>query len=107
MVFFLAFSNGDAPAVFIRYRTTNKLFDLKRFNAKSKCTINAIRDLLYADDCDLVSHTVEDMQKIIDLFSKACSYLGLTISLDKTLAMFSPPSGLPYSTESFYFMANL
>ena len=96
IVFFLAFSDSDAPAVYIRYRTTNKLFAIKRFNAKSKCTINAIRDLLYADDCDLVSHTVEDMQIILDLFSKACSDLGLTISLDKTVAMFSPPPGAPY-----------
>ena len=96
IVFFLAFQDNDAPAVYIRYRTTNKLFDLKRFNAKGKCTITAIRDLLYADDCDLVSHTVEDMQKILDLFSKACSDLGLTISLDKTKVMYSPPPGLPY-----------
>ena len=43
-----------------------------------------------------MSHTVEDMQKILDLFSKACSDLGLTISLDKTKAMYSPPPGLPY-----------
>ena len=102
VVFFLAFSNDDAPAVYIRYRTTNKLFELKRFKYKSKCTIKAIRDLLYADDCDLVSHTEEDMQKILDLFSKACSDLGLTISLDKTMAMFSPPPGLPYIEPNLF-----
>ena len=102
VVFFLAFSNDDAPAVYIRYRTTNKLFELKRFKYKSKCTIKAIRDLLYADDCDLVSHTEEDMQKILDLFSKACSDLGLTISLEKTVAMFSPPPGLAYTEPNLF-----
>ena len=102
VVFFLAFSNDDAPAVYIRYRTTNKLFDLKRFNAKSKCVITAIRDLLYADDCDLVSHTEEDMQKILDLFSKACSDLGLTISLDKTKVIYSPPPGEPYIEPNLF-----
>ena len=42
IVFFLAFQNNDAPAVYIRYRTSNKLFDLKRFNTKSKCMIAVI-----------------------------------------------------------------
>ena len=42
------------------------------------------------------------MQKILDLFSKACSDLGLTISLDKTVAMFSPPPGLPYIEPNLF-----
>ena len=102
IVFLIAFGDTDAPAVYIRYRTTNKLFDLKRFNAKSKCTIAAIRDLLYADDCDLVSHTEADMQKMLDLFSKACTDLGLTISLDKTMVMYSPPLGEPYIEPNLF-----
>ena len=102
IVFVLAFSDDDAPAVYIRYRTTNKLFKLKRFQYKSTLMISAIRDLLYADDCDLVSHTQEDMQKILDLFSKACSDLGLTISLDKTVCMYSPPPGVVYTEPILY-----
>jgi hypothetical protein len=102
IVFVLAFNDNDAPAVFIRYRTTNKLFTHKRFESKSTLTISAIRDLLYADDCDLVSHSESDLQKMMDLFSKACSDLGLTISLDKTKVMYSPPPGGEYIEPNIY-----
>ena len=102
IVFMIAFNDNDAPAVFIRYRTSNKLFTHKRFESKSTLTISAIRDLLYADDCDLVSHNEADMQRIMDLFSKACSDLGLTISLDKTKVMYSPPPGEVYAEPNIY-----
>ena len=64
--------------------------------------ISLIRDLLYADDCDLVSHSEEDMQKMLDLFSSACSDLGLTISLDKTKVMFSPAPGVEYVEPNIF-----
>ena len=102
IVFLIAFDNDDAPAVSIRYRTTNKLFHLKRLRSKSKLMISLIRDLLYADDCDLVSHSEEDMQKMLDLFSSACSDLGLTISLDKTKVMFSPAPGVEYVEPNIF-----
>ena len=102
IVFLIAFDNDDAPAIYIRYRTSNKLFDMRRFRAKSKLMISAIRDLLYADDCDLVTHTEADMQKMLDLFSSACSDLGLTISLDKTKAMFSPAPGEVYVEPNLF-----
>ena len=102
IVFALAFEEEDAPTVYIRYRTSNKLFTYKRFEYKSTLTIAAIRDLLYADDCDLVCHTEADMQKMMDLFSKACSALGLTISLDKTKVMFTPPPGEAYIEPNIF-----
>ena len=102
IVFVLAFDDEDAPAIYIRYRTTNKLFALKRFNAKRELTIAMVRDLLYADDCDLVAHTEADMQRMMDLFSRACTALGLTISLDKTKAMFSPAPGEEYVEPNIY-----
>lgn len=102
VVFLIAFQDDDAPAVYIRYRTTNKLFALKRFNGKLSLIIAAIRDLLYADDCDLVSHTEADMQTMMDLFSSACTYLGLTISLDKTKVMFTPAPGCEYIEPNIF-----
>ena len=39
---------------------------------------------------------------MLDLFSKACFDLGLTISLDKTKRMYSPPSGEDYLEPDLY-----
>ena len=83
--------------VYIRFRTSGKVFNLRRFNAKSKVFQALVRDLLYADDADLIAHTEEDMQNIMDIFSRACTAFGLTISIKKTNAMFTPAFGQPYT----------
>ena len=82
--------------VYIRFRTSGKVFNLRRFNSKSKTFQIIVRELLYADDADLVAHTEEEMQKTMDKLSSACTAFGLTISLKKTYAMYTPPIGLPY-----------
>ena len=43
-----------------------------------------IRDLLFADDAAITTHTQEDLQRLLDRFSDACWHFGLTISLAKT-----------------------
>jgi hypothetical protein len=90
-----AFKNCDI-GVYIRFRTSGKVFNLRRFNSKSKTFQILVRELLYADDADLVAHTEEDMQMIMDKLSGACNVFGLTISLKKTYTMYTPPIGLPY-----------
>lgn len=90
-----AFKNSDI-GILVRYRTTGKLFNLTRYKAKTKTFIALVRDLLYADDCDLVAHSEHDMQRTLDLFSSACIAFGLTISLKKTKVMFTPAPGAPY-----------
>ena len=40
--------------------------------------------MLFADDAALVAHSVEQLQRLMDGFSRASSRLGLTISLKKT-----------------------
>ena len=82
--------------IYLRYRMTGKLFNIRRFNAKSKTFISIVRDLLYADDVDLVAHSEQDMQVIMDRFSEACRTMGLTISLNKTKVMFTPAPGNRY-----------
>ena len=42
------------------------------------------------------------MQRMMDLFSRACTALGLTISLDKTKAMFSPAPGEEYVEPNIF-----
>ena len=46
-----------------------------------------VRDLLFADDAAITTHTQEDLQRLLDRFSDACRYIGLTISLPKTQVM--------------------
>ena len=46
-----------------------------------------VRDLLFADDAAITTHTQEDLQWLLDLFSDACRHFGLAISLAKTQVM--------------------
>ena len=43
-----------------------------------------IRDMLFADDAAIGSHTQQELQSLMDRFSQACKDFGLTISLKKT-----------------------
>ena len=93
---------GCEVGVYLRFRTTGRMFDLRRLSAKSKVFTLIIRELLYADDADLVAHSEEDMQIIMNLFSSACLSFGLTISLKKTKVMFTPPPGIPYVEPNIF-----
>ena len=46
-----------------------------------------VRDLLFADDAAITTHTQEDLQRLLDRFSDACRHFRLTISLAKTQVM--------------------
>ena len=46
-----------------------------------------VRDLRLADDAAITTHTQEDLQRLLDLFSDAGRHFGLTISLAKTQVM--------------------
>ena len=46
-----------------------------------------VRDLLFADDAAITTHTQEDLQGLLGRFSDACRHFGLTISLAKTQVM--------------------
>ena len=69
--------------MFTYVQNISKVFNLRRFNAKSNTFQTLIRELLYADEADLVAHTEEDMQKIMDNFSNACTAFGLIISIKR------------------------
>ena len=99
MVFIDAFRNCNR-GIYIRYRTTGKLFRLSRLKAKSRVFLKLIRDLLYADDCDMVAHSESDLQYFMDCLSKSCTSFGLTISIQKTEVMYQPAPGKPYTEPS-------
>lgn len=78
-----AFKDSE-ESVHLHTRSDGKLFNLSRLKAKKKvCTVH-IREMLFADDTALTSHTEEDLQSLMDRFAHACKEFGLTISIKKT-----------------------
>ena len=73
--------------VHLHTRSDGKLFNLARLRAKTKVRTVLIREMLFADDAALSSHTEEDLQRLMDRFSHACREFGLTISIKKTNVM--------------------
>lgn len=70
--------------IYIRTRADGKLFNLARLRAKTKVMEVLIRELLFADDAALTSHTEDGLQQLVTRLSRACKEFGLTISLKKT-----------------------
>ena len=77
-------------------------------------------DLLFADDCALVSHSMHELQAVVDNFSRACKSFGLTISTKKTEVIHQRPAnstdntpciitvdGVPLKvTDEFYYLGS-
>ena len=70
--------------IFIRTRADGKLFNIARLRAKTKVREVLIREMLFADDAALTSHTEAGLQDLVSRLSHACKEFGLTISLKKT-----------------------
>ena len=70
--------------VYVRTRSDGKLFNIARLCAKTKAYVVFIRELLFADDAALTSHSKEGLQHLVDKLSHASKEFGLTISLRKT-----------------------
>ena len=82
-----------SPSIQIMYRTDGGIFNTQRLEAKMKVTKSLFRDLLYADDCAIVAHSEDDLQRITNSLSVATKRFGLTISIKKTEVMFQPAKG--------------
>ena len=58
--------------------------------------MKCLRDLLFPNGASVTAHSAEDLQKLMNRFSKACQGFGLTISLKKKQVkaqdMDSPPN---------------
>ena len=59
-----------------------------------------IRYLLFADDCALLAHTVDDIQAITKAFAISARRFGLTISLKKTEVIYQPKPGADYTAPT-------
>ena len=82
----MAFKGCD-KGVYRRFHIDGGIFNLQQMSAKTKVKELLVRELLFADDCALFSHTRSDMELLIDRFSDAACKLGLVINLKKTELM--------------------
>ena len=62
---------GCTEGVYIRIRSDGKLFNIARLSAKTKAYVVLIRELLFADDAALTSHSEEGLQHLVDKLSHA------------------------------------
>ncbi|GAA6071721.1 uncharacterized protein LOC117871822, partial [Tachysurus ichikawai] len=91
-----------SEGVYIHTRTDGKLFNIARLRAKTKVTEVLIRELLFADDAALTSHTEDGLQKLVCRLSHACKEFGLTIILKKTNVMVQDADSPPTITIEGY-----
>ena len=85
---FLQYAFKDcSEGVYIHTRADGKLFNIARLRAKTKVTHMLIREILFADDAALTSHTEYGLQQLGSRLSHACKEFGLTISIKKTNVM--------------------
>ena len=77
----------STEGIYLRTRSDGNLCKLSRLRAKTRVHEKYVRDLLFADDAAITTHTQEVLQQLLDRFSDACRHFGLTISLAKTQVM--------------------
>ncbi len=61
--------------------------------ANSKVTIQLIQELLFADDAALVTHSEEDLQEMVTIFSDAAKNVELYVRIRKTEILLQPAPG--------------
>ena len=102
-----AFHDNDLGAL-IRFRTDGNVFNLRRLNSKTRTSKVLIRDLIFADDCALLAHMVDDIQAIANTFDRSARRFGLIspkrraspISLKKTEVIYQPKPGAVYTAPT-------
>jgi len=89
MMLLVAFVNCDL-GIPIQYRADGSVFNLRRLQLRTKIIHALVRDLLYADDCPLLAHTLHDAQQLFNRFLTTAARFGLTVSLKKTEVIHQP-----------------
>ena len=92
MMLLSAFKDSD-PGFQIANKTYRGIFNTQRIKAKMKVTKSLVRDFLCADDCVVVAHSEDDLQRLADSLSADTKRFGLTISIKMTGVMFQPFKG--------------
>ena len=77
----------STKGIYLRTTSDGNLFELFTLRAKTRRHEKFTRDLLFADDVAITTHTQEDLQWLLDHFSDACRHFTLSISLAKMQVM--------------------
>jgi len=76
-------ADNSLDGIYIRTRSDGGLFNLSRLKSQRHVLVKCIRELLYADDSALVSHTLDGIQRLLEKFAEAASNYGMTINILK------------------------
>lgn len=96
----------DAAGVIIDFRLDGNLFNIRKFQFKTKLTSEHILELQYADDCALVAHTPEALQAALTATVNAYSRIGLNINTQKTEVLCQWNAAAPPEQPIFYIQDN-
>ena len=77
----------STEGIYLRTRLDGNLFKLSRLRVNTRVHEKHVRDLLFADDVAITTHTQEDLQQLLDCFSDDCRHFGLTFSLAEMQVM--------------------
>ena len=98
-----AFKSSDNGVYeYLHTRSDDKVFNLARLKALTRVLTVLVRELLFADDATLVSHTPVSFQNLVNHVTHACYQCGITISLKKTEIMTQDVKEAPNVTIGDY-----
>nr|XP_027226759.1 uncharacterized protein LOC113818771 [Penaeus vannamei] len=66
-------ADNSLDGIYIRTRSDGGLFNISRLKSQRHVLVKCIRELLYADDSALVSHTLDGIQRLLEKFAEAVS----------------------------------
>ena len=90
-----------SDGVQIQYRLDGNLFNIRRLQAFTKTTTQHILELQYADNCALLAHSPESLQRALNVVASIYSAIGLQINIKKTQIVaqeFTPQTCVPTFT---------
>ena len=88
----------SSDGIWLHTRADGGLFNTARLRAKTKTKEVLIRELLFADDAALISHTETGLQQLVSSFANACKEFGLQVSIKKTNIMAQDTCSVPTIT---------
>ena len=70
--------------IYLKTRFDGSLFSLRRLKSKRLTTKVLIRELLFADDASIATHSEIELQRLVDRLAEASDLFRLTIRVQKT-----------------------
>ena len=84
--------------VAIQFRLDGSLFNLRRLQAHTKTVTKHILELQYADDCALVAHTPQALQRSLNVVAGLYEAMGLKMNVSKTEILIQRKNPEPHLT---------